>query len=160
MFNNVLNSVKSLMKSGDKKEAINKLKEALSKAALDNALTVEELAEVQKLQKELNITEEEMHDIKIDLLEILMEKISADGIISEEEIKVFNQMKTSLGVDLKIELDKEGITKEDLKKGFEEVKGFLSKLKKKTIEIGDKVYDKTKEMIKHDKPEDKKETPK
>jgi hypothetical protein len=69
-------------------------------------------------------------------------------------------MKVSLGVDVKVELDKEGITKEDLKKGLEEVKGFLSKLKKKTVEIGDKVYDKTKEMIKHDKTEDKKDATK
>jgi len=164
MFKNLLSSVKGMLQSDEKETAIKKLTEALNAAAADNSVTAEEMAELQKLQKELGISEEEFADAKIKLLDGLMDKINADGSISEEEIKLFNQLKLGLAVEMKMELgEDDSISKEDIVDGLSKMKGFLLKVKDKTVELGGKVVDKTKEMVAGDKKDEApktEETPK
>ena len=158
MFGDLLNKIKSTFSGGANDEAIKKLTEALDKA-IEDGVTPEEIAEVQKLQKELGLSDEVMKDVQIKVMEKLIDKINADGSITEEEIRIFNQLKQSLGVDIKLELDKDfSISKEDVQKGLLDVKNFLVKVKDKTVEASGKVVDSTKEFI-HKHTEKKEEKP-
>jgi hypothetical protein len=143
MLSNLLGNFKSLLQSDEKKEAVKKITEAINKSVADNQIGAGELAEIQKLQKDLSISDEEMANIKIKILENLIEKINSDGVIGEDEIKTFNQVKAGLGVDMKIEINKSGISKEDIQKSLLDVKSFLIKVKDKTVQIGGEVIDKT-----------------
>ncbi len=156
MFGGLLDSVKSLLQSDDKKEAVKKVTEALNKALEDNTITPEELAEVQKLQKDLNLTDADLADIKIKILDNMLEKISADGKIDDAEVKLFNEIKASLGVEMKLELKRDEFTKEELMKHLGEAKDFLVKVKDKSVVLGGSVIDKAKNLLHTEKVEEKK----
>ena len=147
MFKNLLTSVKSLLHNEGKETAIKKITELLNNSLADNTITPDELAELHKVQTELGLTDADMADVKLKIVDTLMDKINADGKVSEDEVKMFNDLKTNLGVDAKVELSSgQLISKDDILKGLDQVKGFLVKVKNKTVEVGTKVVNEAKEL--------------
>jgi len=136
-------SIKNLFEKGNVKEAQKKMMEAVNNMTADDNVTPEELAEMNRLQTELGISNEDMADIKLKVLENMIDKISKDGNISPEEITVFNQLKESLGVDMKLDLDSNS-DKEFVKEKMGEMKNFLVGVKNKGLTLGGKFLDKTK----------------
>lgn len=103
-FNNLFSDVKNLFDGGKKEEAKKALMDAFDKAAADGDITAEEMAEINKMQKELGVKDEEFNAIKVKVLESLLAKITKDGVISDEEQKLFNEIKGDLAIK---EIDEE-----------------------------------------------------
>jgi hypothetical protein len=151
MFKNLLEKVQTLIKSGNNNEAVEKLQEALNAALADNVLTPEELQEVMKLQTELGVSDADMADIKLKVLDNLTDKLNSDGKIDEAEIQLFNTIKASLGINIETELglkEKEIFTKENFHKGLDFLKTSLIKVKNQSVNISGSLINKAKDMIK------------
>ncbi len=151
MFQNLLNKVTSLLHDGKKNEAIEQLQNALSTALADNSITPQELEEVLKLQKSLGISDADMADAKLKVLNNLVEKINADGKISDEEIVMFNTIKASLGVDIPSELkmqEEDLLSKANFMKSVEFMKNVLHKVKDESVTLGGSILNKAKDLIK------------
>ena len=158
MFQNLLNKVTSLLQDGNKKEAIEHLQNALSSALADNSISPQELADVLKLQKDLGISDADMSDVKLKVLDNLIEKINADGKISNDEILMFNTIKANLGVDIPSELqlhNNDLLSKANFEKGVEFMKNYLHKMKDESISLGSSILNKAKDIVKDkdNKPE-------
>ena len=85
----------------DATDAKEKLFKAVNDACADGVLTADEMAEVQKLQGALKISDADMKEIKVRVLQTLFEKISADNVVTAEEKKLYEEVKA--GLDLKDE---------------------------------------------------------
>jgi len=155
---NLVSNVKGLFQDGKEKEARQKMLDVITNYSADGVITSEEYEELVKLQTELKIEDEDMIELKLKVLETIMDKIDEDGQITVEEIKLFNDIKSGLKVDVKVELD-DNQDQEFLKKGMLQVKELFVKVKNKTVKYADIVVDKTKEVAGKvfNKDEEKKE---
>lgn len=158
MFQNLLSKVTSMLQSGNKNEAIEQLQTALNAALADNSISPEELQQVLKLQKDLGVSDADMADVKLKVLNSLIEKINADGKIADDEIAIFNTVKTSLGVEIPGELqlhEDDLLSKANFLKGVEHMKNFLHKVKDESVSLGGSIINKAKDLIKDkEKPKD------
>ena len=158
MFQNLLTKVTSMLQSGNKNEAIEQLQTALNAALADNSITPQELDEVLKLQKTLGISDSDMADVKLKVLNNLTEKINADGKVSDDELSMFNTIKTSLGVEIpsELQLHKDDLlSKANFLKSVDFMKNVLHKVKEESVSIGGSIINKAKDLMKDkdEKPE-------
>jgi hypothetical protein len=157
MFQNLLSKVTTLLQSGNKNEAIEQLQSALNDALADNSISPQELDEVLKLQKSLGISDADMADVKLKVLNNLAEKINADGKVAEDEMTMFNTIKSSLGVEIPSELqlhEDDLLSKANFLKSVEFMKKVLHKVKDESVSLGGSIINKAKDLLKdkEDKP--------
>lgn len=91
-----------------------RLIDAMLKATKDGEISAEEIAEFNSLQKQLQISDEEMKDIKISVLKEVINRATADGKVSPAEMKVIEELQQ----DLEIPTD-------TLKENLEKVKNMF-----------------------------------
>jgi len=93
-----------------------RLIDAMLKATKDGEISAEEIAEFNSLQKQLQISDEEMKEIKISVLKEVINRATADGKVSPTEMKVIEELQQ----DLEIPTDTLKDSLEKVKKMFGE----------------------------------------
>ncbi len=114
MLKSIFGSVKELLNKGDKEEARKKLFDAVNKAAEDGVITLEEYQEIEQMQEDLHLSEEEFYEVKIKVLENMMERLQKDGTVTDMEMEIFEDVKSRLNIKAPTEIPED----DDKKAGF------------------------------------------
>ncbi len=76
----------------------NQIKEALEQVTADGTITADEIADVKELTDKLNLSSEQFDHIRLRVLKNLVTHILADGKVSEEEMKLYQEVESSIAL--------------------------------------------------------------
>jgi len=83
----------------EKQEALSKLYTKVKEASDDGIITADEMSDILKLKKELNINDSELTNIKIKVVEHIMETIARDSVVEEEEMRLLQTIQSGLAFE-------------------------------------------------------------
>ncbi len=104
LLNNLINKFQQLFSgsaapspdSGRATQARQQLFVAILEACDDGAITVDEMSDVRALQSKLGMSDAELNNIKIQVLQNLIEKVMEDNIVTEDEMDFIEQIEIDL----------------------------------------------------------------
>lgn len=78
------------------REMHGKVVEAIREASSDGTITADEIVAIKELMNDLQISDVEMNSIKLDVLKNLIQQILADHKVTENEMKLFQEVEDGL----------------------------------------------------------------
>ncbi len=130
IFKSVFSNVQDFF-TNNSQENKEKLHKAIVDATADGLISAEEMEQILKLQKELDIEDIELNEIKMKVLTNLMQKITEDGEVTQEELNLFNSLKSGLQIqpvkEGEVANDTDVLSKDFMKAQVEKAKGLIGK---------------------------------
>lgn len=104
IFKSILNSVKHLFNNTDEDEAFQKLLNKVSEAAKDGVITPSEIRDIHFVLQDLNLSEKKLHQVKMKVINHLLDKVVKINVITYDEIQLLEAIKNSLQLSNKEEV--------------------------------------------------------